>query len=125
MTTDVKKLYYSIGEVSEITGLKSYVLRYWETEFPNLAPAKNRAGNRIYTEKNISIILDIKRLLYEERFTIEGARQHFKSRQSDNDGASNSLASASAIRKHEMARNTLKNVQQSLAELLDYIRQQK
>ena len=74
----IKKLYYSISEVSEITGLKQYVLRYWETEFPELHPAKNRAGNRIYRDKDIALIQKIKRLLYDEKFTIEGARHRLK-----------------------------------------------
>ncbi len=78
MPEKVKKLYYSIGEVSKITGLKQYVLRYWETEFPNLKPTKNKAGNRAYRETDIAIVQDIKRLLYSEKFTIEGARQYFK-----------------------------------------------
>jgi DNA-binding transcriptional MerR regulator len=71
----IKKLYYSISEVSKITGLEQYVLRYWETEFEQLKPAKNRAGNRIYTNKEIKTILYIKQLLREERYTIEGAKQ--------------------------------------------------
>ncbi len=70
----VKKLYYSIGEVSEMTGLKSYVLRYWETEFSQLKPPKNRAGNRTYRQKDIEVILNIKDLLYKKKFTIDGAR---------------------------------------------------
>ena len=70
----VKKLYYSIGEVSELTSLKAYVLRYWETEFTQLNPPKNRAGNRTYRQKDIDIILNIKDLLYKKKFTIEGAR---------------------------------------------------
>tara|TARA_B100001094_G_scaffold285758_1_gene300091 strand:- start:293 stop:655 length:363 start_codon:yes stop_codon:yes gene_type:complete len=70
----VKKLYYSIGEVSEMTNLKSYVLRYWETEFNQLKPPKNRAGNRTYRQKDIEIILNIKDLLYTKKFTIDGAR---------------------------------------------------
>ena len=70
----VKKLYYSIGEVSELTSLKAYVLRYWETEFSQLNPPKNRAGNRTYRQKDIDIILNIKDLLYNKKFTIEGAR---------------------------------------------------
>jgi len=70
----VKKLYYSIGEVSELTGLKAYVLRYWETEFHQLKPPKNRAGNRTYRQKDIDTILSIKDLLYNKKFTIEGAR---------------------------------------------------
>ena len=70
----VKKLYYSIGEVSELTNLKAYVLRYWETEFNQLKPPKNRAGNRTYRQKDIDIILNIKDLLYNKKFTIDGAR---------------------------------------------------
>lgn len=74
----IKKLYYSISEVSKITGLEQYVLRYWETEFPELKPAKNRAGNRIYTNKDIKLILKIKNLLRDEKYTIEGAKQVLK-----------------------------------------------
>ena len=70
----VKKLYYSIGEVSELTGLKAYVLRYWQTEFSKLNPPKNRAGNRTYRQKDIDVILNIKDLLYKKKYTIEGAR---------------------------------------------------
>ena len=79
----VKKLYYSIGEVSELTKLKSYVLRYWETEFSQLKPPKNRAGNRTYRKKDIDLILDIKDLLYNKKFTIEGARTMIKSKDPD------------------------------------------
>ena len=71
----IKKLYYSISEVSKITGLEQYVLRYWESEFEQLQPAKNRAGNRIYTNRDIKMILYIKKLLRDERYTIEGAKQ--------------------------------------------------
>ena len=74
----IKKLYYSIGEVSEVTDLKQYVLRYWESEFPQLSPAKNRAGNRTYREKDIELVSFIKTLLYEKKYTIEGARQKLK-----------------------------------------------
>ena len=71
----LKKLYYSISEVSKITGLEQYILRYWETEFDELKPSKNRAGNRIYTNKDIKTILEIKKLLREEKYTIEGAKK--------------------------------------------------
>jgi DNA-binding transcriptional MerR regulator len=71
----IKKLYYSISEVSKITDLEQYVLRYWESEFEQLNPSKNRAGNRIYTNRDIKTILYIKKLLREERYTIEGAKQ--------------------------------------------------
>jgi DNA-binding transcriptional MerR regulator len=75
----IKKLYYSISEVSKITDLEQYVLRYWESEFEQLKPAKNRAGNRIYTNKDIKMILYIKKLLRDERYTIEGAKQVLQS----------------------------------------------
>lgn len=75
MEQSIKKLYYSISEVSEITGLKPYVLRYWETEFKQLAPPKNRAGNRTYRQKDIELIQQLKQLLHVEKFTIEGARK--------------------------------------------------
>jgi DNA-binding transcriptional MerR regulator len=71
----IKKLYYSISEVSRIADLEQYVLRYWESEFDELKPAKNRAGNRIYTNRDIKLILYIKQLLRDERYTIEGAKQ--------------------------------------------------
>ena len=79
----IKKLYYSIGEVSDITELKQYVLRYWETEFPHLKPNKNSAGNRIYRQNDIENLLEIKNLLYNEKFTIKGAKQYIKSHKSE------------------------------------------
>ena len=74
----MKKLYYSISEVSRLTELEQYVLRYWESEFEQLRPAKNLSGNRIYTNKEIKLILLIKKLLREEKYTIEGARKLLK-----------------------------------------------
>ena len=71
----IKKLYYSISEVSKITDVEQYVLRYWETEFEELKPQKNRAGNRIYTNKDIQLIMHIKSLLREKKYTIEGAKK--------------------------------------------------
>jgi DNA-binding transcriptional MerR regulator len=72
---EMKKLYYSISEVSRMVDLEQYVLRYWEREFSQLRPQKNRAGNRIYTERDIELIKLIKRLTREDRYTISGARQ--------------------------------------------------
>jgi DNA-binding transcriptional MerR regulator len=69
------KMYYSISEVSDMTGVKPHVLRYWETEFPSLRPKKNRAGNRNYRPKDIKAVLVIRDLLYKEKFTISGARK--------------------------------------------------
>ena len=70
-----KRAYYSIGEVCDLTGLKAHVLRYWETQFEILHPTKNRAGNRVFRPKEIELILLVKHLLYEQKFTIDGARQ--------------------------------------------------
>jgi len=71
----IRKLYYAIGEVAELTELEAHVLRYWESEFEALRPKKNRAGNRVYTERDIALVRRIKHLLREEKYTIEGARQ--------------------------------------------------
>ena len=70
----IPKLYYSISEVSRLTGIEPYVLRYWESEFHELKPQKNRAGNRTYSNRDIKFILRIKDLLREKRYTIEGAK---------------------------------------------------
>ena len=79
MLESTTKLYYSIKEVSEMTSLKPYVLRYWESEFPSLKPSKNKAGNRTYKENDINVILEIKKLLYDKKFTIKGAIEELKS----------------------------------------------
>ncbi|MGA2144138.1 MAG: MerR family transcriptional regulator [Bryobacteraceae bacterium] len=69
------KLYFKIGEVSDLLGVEPYVLRYWETEFTVLSPKKSGTGHRLYRRKDVELLLRIKHLLYEKRFTIEGARQ--------------------------------------------------
>ena len=70
-----KKVYYSIGEVCELSGLKPHVLRYWESQFDVLSPTKNRGGNRAYRSKDIEVELLVKHLLYDEKYTIEGANK--------------------------------------------------
>jgi DNA-binding transcriptional MerR regulator len=75
-----RKIYYSITEVAEMAQVKPHVLRYWETEFSALRPRKNRAGNRTYREKDVKLVLLIRRLLYEEGFTIKGARRKLSDR---------------------------------------------
>src|SRR5262245_13871815 len=74
------KLYFRIGEVARLAGIKPYVLRFWETEFPNLGPKKSGSGHRLYRRKDVEMVLEIKRLLYEQRFTIEGARKFLEGR---------------------------------------------
>jgi len=80
MTVIPPKLYFSISEVAELTGVKAHVLRYWESEFPDLHPKKNRAGNRSYREKDIRLVMLIRDLLYKQGFTIQGARLQLKDR---------------------------------------------
>lgn len=74
------KLYFRIGDVARLAGIKPYVLRFWETEFPALGPKKSGTGHRLYRRKDVEMVLEIKRLLYEQRFTIEGARKFLEMR---------------------------------------------
>ncbi len=74
------KLYFRIGEVARLAGIKPYVLRFWETEFSGLGPRKSGTGHRLYRRKDVELVLEIKRLLYEKRYTIEGARKYLQSR---------------------------------------------
>jgi len=73
-----KRAYYSIGEVCELAGLKPHVLRYWETQFEVIRPTKNRAGNRVYRPKEVESVLLVKHLLYDQKYTIEGAVQRIR-----------------------------------------------
>ena len=74
------KLFFKIGEVAEVTGVEQHVLRYWEDEFDHLKPEKNRSGQRLYQKKDVEQILRIKKLLYEEKYTIAGARKKLRSK---------------------------------------------
>jgi DNA-binding transcriptional MerR regulator len=74
----MKKLYYSIGEVSEISGVDAHVLRYWESVFDELSPKKNKAGNRTYKESDIETILKLKELIQDKKYSTEGAQQVLK-----------------------------------------------
>ena len=118
---DIKKLYYSISEVSEITGLKQYVLRYWETEFSQLKPGKNRAGNRIYRSHDVDTIMEIKSLLYDRKFTIKGAQQHLKYPSEK----SNQLIEKKNILKlsNSIDIQTLKDLKQGLDDLIKLVEQ--
>ena len=73
-----QKLFYKIGDVSRLTGLEAYVLRYWETEFPRLRPRKNRGGQRVYLRRDIDLILKIKQMLHREGYTIHGAKKRLR-----------------------------------------------
>ena len=84
-----EKQYFRIGEVSAITGIEPYVLRYWETEFPKIKPSRSRSGQRLYKRRDIEIILQIKDLLYQKKFTIAGAKQHLKQHRKESKLAAN------------------------------------
>jgi DNA-binding transcriptional MerR regulator len=113
-TTDVvipEKLYFRIGEVARLCRLPAYVLRFWETEFPQLKPVKSSTGQRMYRRKDVENVLHIKQLLYEEGFTIAGARQHLRSEtKGDKKQAPLPFPARPAA--------SLKNVQQGLREIL-------
>lgn len=78
MRNAIQKLYYSITEISQMIGEEQHVLRYWEREFPQLRPQKNRAGNRVYTQRDLAILKVIKRLLRQERYTVAGAKEYLR-----------------------------------------------
>ncbi len=105
------KLYFRIGEVSRLAGIKPYVLRFWETEFPGLGPKKSGSGHRLYRRKDVELVLEIKRLLYDKRFTIEGARKFLDAK------AKPDLKAAAAERK--AARSQTRLFQEPLPDLHD------
>jgi DNA-binding transcriptional MerR regulator len=117
----IKKLYYSIGEVSKIMDLKAYVLRYWETEFKQLKPPKNRAGNRTYRQSDIDLILYIKDLLYTKKFTIEGARHQLAM---EKEGKKDDVAAPveSVQQPLPVRKETLLKIKQELETLLEILR---
>ena len=117
----IKKLYYSIGEVSKMMDLKAYVLRYWETEFKQLKPPKNRAGNRTYRQSDIDLILYIKDLLYTKKFTIEGARHQLAM---EKDGKKEGITTTvESVQQAAPARKeTLLKIKQELETLLEILR---
>src|SRR5215467_12632007 len=111
------KLYFRIGEVSALLGVETYVLRYWETEFPSLAPKKSGTGHRLYRRKDVELLLRIKHLLYEKRFTIEGARQ---SLQSESPKARSARESREAPKQQAslFGNDALPEIRKQLAEIL-------
>ena len=116
----IKKLYYSIGDVSDITQLKQYVLRYWETEFSFLNPKKNSAGNRTYTDKDIRVIKEIQNLLYEKKFTIKGANQYLLTKYSKEEEVTNivKLIDSNSSTDRELLLNLRKGLQ-NIIDLID------
>ena len=117
----IKKLYYSIGEVSKMTELKAYVLRYWQTEFKQLKPPKNRAGNRTYRQNDIDLIFYIKDLLYTKKFTIEGAR-HQLATEKDSKKEDAAVSVESVQQAAPAKKETLLKIKQELETLLEILR---
>src|SRR5688500_11388768 len=113
------KLFFKIGEVCEITDTQPYVLRYWESEFPALAPAKNSSGQRIYRRRDIDTVLRIKQLLYEEGFTIAGAKKRLESELAGRvDTPIPPGASEATVTPDEPGRSALRQVREQLREIL-------
>lgn len=78
-----EKLYFKIGEVAKLVGVKPYVLRYWETEFPSIRPGKTRSQHRLYRRRDVETLIEIRRLLHDERYTIEGAKRRLRGGRGD------------------------------------------
>jgi DNA-binding transcriptional MerR regulator len=116
------KLFFKIGEVCEITDTQPYVLRYWESEFPALAPAKNSSGQRIYRRRDIETVLRIKQLLYDEGFTIAGAKKRLESemqgRVETPQPTSTPAGNGGGADDRATGRDALKEVREGLREIL-------
>lgn len=108
------KLFFRIGEVSQLVGVEPYVLRYWESEFPGLSPKKSNTGQRMFRRKDVQLLLNIKHLLYNEKFTIEGARKALKS------GKLNEEKTRGNATQEELfpAANPLPEIRRELADIL-------
>jgi DNA-binding transcriptional MerR regulator len=112
-----KKLYYKIREVCEIVGVEAHVLRFWESEFPALAPPKSKAGQRTYRPRDIELLLRIKKLLYEEGFTIAGARKRL-SGTDEPETPANALQGPKPEKNEAVATDRLKAVRLELEKIL-------
>lgn len=102
-----EKLFYKIGEVSEITKIEPYVLRYWESEFPFLKPRKNKGGQRIYARGDLELIIQIRDLLYKDGYTIEGVKRKFKEK---------------AMKRGSVSVETIQNIKRRLRDILKILK---
>src|SRR6202171_1120435 len=119
------KLYFRIGEVSRLAGIKPYVLRFWETEFSSLGPKKSGKGHRLYRRKDVELVLEIKRLLYDKRYTIEGARKYLDSRTREVSSKANGGAAAKAGRSQGdlfVSAPVFEEIRKELIEILELLR---
>jgi DNA-binding transcriptional MerR regulator len=118
------KLYFRIGDVSRLAGIKPYVLRFWESEFPGLGPKKSGTGHRLYRRKDVELVLEIKCLLYEKRFTIEGARKFLdgKAKPEPKPAATGRKAARSQPRLFEEPPSEFDNIRKELRAILDMLK---
>ena len=121
-TTEVvipDKLYFRIGEIAELCHLPAYVLRFWETEFPQLKPVKSSTGQRMYRQRDVENVLRIKRLLYDQGYTIAGARQHLR------DEAKPARQQSGLLFPTKGRSENLKKVRQGLQEILGILKKKR
>jgi DNA-binding transcriptional MerR regulator len=118
--TTIEQKLYRIGDVSRLADLKPFVLRYWETEFPMLEPVKSPSGHRLYRQQDVDMVFRIKRLLYDEGFTIAGARRHLRdpNAAAEADGASLSAGASAEGASQLLSRKMLLNLRDSLRAFL-------
>jgi DNA-binding transcriptional MerR regulator len=116
------KLYFKIGEVSQLVGVEPYVLRYWESEFPGVSPRKSNTGQRMFRRKDVELLLNIKQLLYEKKFTIEGARKALKSGKTEAVAVAEPVPAPvrEAVQQAELfpSTNPLPGIREELADIL-------
>ncbi|GJG88759.1 hypothetical protein tb265_39400 [Gemmatimonadetes bacterium T265] len=110
---EVLQEYFSIGDVCALTGLKAHVLRYWETQFRVLSPAKNRSGNRVYARREVELVLLVKHLLYTEKYTVDGARQKL-----DEHRRAGELR---GVARDALRRETMGDIERELAAIVDVL----
>src|ERR1700761_1047049 len=120
------KLYFRIGEVAKLAGIKPYVLRFWETEFSGIGPKKSGTGQRLYRRKDVEMVLEIKRLLYEKRYTIEGARKMLDSRPKRDAAVATPKTAAVQRQQGELFAGSStfhQDLRRELSELLDLLKE--
>jgi len=113
MSAEPVQEFFSIGEVCELTGLKPHVLRYWESQFKFLNPAKNRSGNRVYQRREVELVVLVKHLLYIEKYTIDGARQKVDEHRKKGQLKPNA--------RRALDVHTLASIEQELAEVMNIL----
>ncbi len=96
------KLYFRIGEVSDLVGVKPYVLRYWETEFGDVRPTKSKSGQRLYKRRDVELLLKVRELLYAQRYTIDGAKQRLRETMRENRGGSQSARNTGLVQQESL-----------------------